>query len=415
MADVVMAETRGVVRRARVRAGAMRVAWRDAALVWLAHEVVIASAMAMSIRLGVAALSLVRIGALRPPVGWGALLNVWLGWGDAGSYAAIATHGYGEPKLAAFFPLLPLLERALAPVVGGDARVAGLVIANVAALGAFGAVRALAERETGSRRTARLALLLVAFAPLAFGFAMGYTESLFLCLCVCAFVAMRRRSWLVAGGLAALATLTRLTGVLLVLPLAIEAAGAYGWRWPGWRAAWRPLAALALAPLALGGFWLYLARVYGTPLAGSHAERVFSTRTLDWPWYGPIQGVQLLLGGVDPYFAARAAFDLGALVVAVLCCVALARGRTPRLPLSYAVFAWAVLGLTLMTPLHPASLQAGDAQYSLPRYLAVVFPIYFVLAAWCAGSRWRSLALVALSLAACIALAFLQATGSAIA
>jgi len=79
------------------------------------------------------------------------------------------------------------------------------------------------------------------------------------------------------------------------------------------------------------------------------------------------------------------------------------------------VFAWAALGLTLVTPLHPASLQAGDAQYSLPRYLAVVFPIYFVLAAWGARSRWRSLALVALSLAACIALAFLQATGSAIA
>src|SRR5690349_15116088 len=215
MADVMLAETRGVARRARTGTGAMGIAWRDAALVWLAHEVVIAGAMAMSIQLGVAALSLVRIGALRPPVGWWALLNGWLGG------------------------------------VGGDARVAGLVIANVAALGAFGAVRALAERETGNRRTARLALLLVAFAPLAFGFAMGYTESLFLCLCVCAFAAMRRRSWLVAGGLATLATLTRLTGVLLVLPLALEMGRAYGWRWPGWHAGWRPLAALALAPLAL--------------------------------------------------------------------------------------------------------------------------------------------------------------------
>src|SRR5215210_3669119 len=48
------------------------------------------------------------------PYGWTAsLLTVPSTPWDAGHYLAIATHGYDQPLRAAFFPLYPLLSRAI--------------------------------------------------------------------------------------------------------------------------------------------------------------------------------------------------------------------------------------------------------------------------------------------------------------
>ena len=65
------------------------------------------------------------------------LLDVFGSRWDTGFYVSIAEEGYryqGVPlPSVAFFPLYPLLMRALAAVVG-DALVAGLIISNVALL-----------------------------------------------------------------------------------------------------------------------------------------------------------------------------------------------------------------------------------------------------------------------------------------
>ena len=69
--------------------------------------------------------------------------------------------------------------------------------------------------------TIGVALLLVAFFPAALFFSAVYSESLFLLLSVGAVLAARQGRWAWAGALAALAALTRNSGVLLLVPLAL--------------------------------------------------------------------------------------------------------------------------------------------------------------------------------------------------
>src|SRR4029453_15684684 len=116
---------------------------------------------------------------------------------------------------------------------------------------------------------ARLTVALVALFPTAYAFSAVYTESLFLALSAGALYAGRLGRWRWAGVLAALASATRSTGVLLVVPLALLYL--YGPRAdrpgpPGVRSRLRPRHAvgrdaawLALAPIGLVGYLGYLA------------------------------------------------------------------------------------------------------------------------------------------------------------
>lgn len=391
---------------------AHRDAVRDSLCAWLAHEALVALAMALSMYMGMAGVGLVHAHLLRPPVTLSDLLNFWIGWGDAGSYAQLATHGYGQPEVAAYYPLLPLLERIVSPLTGGDAALAGFFIANVSALPAFYLLRTLAEAETDDRRVARVALALAAFAPFGFFLAMGYTESLFLLLSLGVFWAARKRRWGITGLCATLAVLTRATGLLLLLPIAIEAADAMRWRFTWGKALARPVMALALPVIVLLAFWVFEAQVYGVPFVAAHFERTYYARWLDWPWYGPAAGVAFVARHLDPWPTALAALELITLIAALAGCIALVKARCPRLPLSYVAYGWAVLVFTLVLPVHGADT---DALYSLPRYLLVDFPIYLAIAMLSAHRRTARFAIIAGSAIACLLLALLQTAAFAIA
>src|SRR5262249_44707727 len=150
------------------------------------------------------------------PSWWLAAYEPWTGY-DARWYAGIATAGYRLLPQAAFFPLYPLLEHLTAPMTLGHTLLAGMLISNAAGLAALLLLRQLVEEDV-SARAARHTLLILAFFPTTFYLVMAYTESLFLALSLGAFLALRRSRWLLAGCLITLATLTRLTGILLLLP-----------------------------------------------------------------------------------------------------------------------------------------------------------------------------------------------------
>ncbi|MGH9286471.1 MAG: hypothetical protein ACRD0M_12485, partial [Acidimicrobiales bacterium] len=114
-----------------------------------------------------------------------------LGW-DAAWYRDIAAHGYaGLPRVGVrFFPLLPLVTRAVA-FMTGHTGVALLVVTNVAALGLGALVHRLALVERGDASLARRAATAVAVVPPAFVYVWGYSEALAGCLSVAAFLALR--------------------------------------------------------------------------------------------------------------------------------------------------------------------------------------------------------------------------------
>jgi hypothetical protein len=273
---------------------------------------------------------------------------------DAVYYLGIAADGYHAEAIKdgyhdwAFFPLFPVVVRAVSLLTLGDVALAGVLASNLAFLAALIVLHALAVPYLGRERSVR-ALALLTLAPGAVAFAMAYSDSLYLLLAAGAFLAGERRRWAVAGLLYGLASLTRLPGVLVGLPLAILLLQSTGWR-PDRRLAW-----LAAGPAALAGFAAWQGSVLGDPLAFLHAQGAWAI--------APIVGGGSTSVQVDV---------LPILLVATLLFYTflLVYLRPDRIPLPYAVLTLLSLGTVI------ASLRLQ----SVARYLAVAWPFAWILA-----------------------------------
>jgi hypothetical protein len=187
-----------------------------AAIPWAIARVLVVASLALSRHI------FDEVGRGRRPVPLGQGLFAW----DAAYYRAIAEHGYDAlPKAALrFFPLVPLLSRALGVVFGGNEAVALIVIANVSALVFAALLHRLALVETGDALLARRAAWYAALIPAAGALVLGYADATALALAVGMFLALRTRRFVTSGVLGYLAALTRPLGVLLVVPALVEAA-----------------------------------------------------------------------------------------------------------------------------------------------------------------------------------------------
>jgi hypothetical protein len=342
-----------------------RAIWRDALLAWAVQHVALIAVTWLAVR----------------PASMRQWIAPWTNW-DGQPFVQIATNGYVHPAQAAFYPLYALVERLIATPTGLEPAVAGVLIANVAALVAFALLRALAERELG-RESARRALVYLLVFPTAFFLAAAYSESLFLLLSLAAFLALRSHRWPLAGALIALAALTRPVGILLLAAVAAEA-------WtssPRLRRVVRnprafltslhatppyfPLAASNLStppstaetpvssvatslrlasaflvPLfALAGYAAYIAARFGDPFGFVSTEGGTWQRGATWPWQsvGGVVGA-LLTDTVALRF--HALVDLALLAFVLALAVHMAR----RLPPPYTLYTWATLALILLIP-----------------------------------------------------------------
>jgi hypothetical protein len=364
--------------------------------------------------------------------GWlGDLLAAPAARWDAAWYLVIAHSGYasgaGSPAAsrAAFFPLYPLGLRAISEL--GPPPVLAGVILSVGALGAavYG-IHRLTTLELGRRgvppgapagEAARLAVLLTAFAPMAFFFSAVYSESLYLALSVGLFWSARQGRWALAGALGALAAGTRSTGIVLLVPALMiylygpredravevrepERSGVgEGRRLGGVRvgrlrpryrlradALW-----LAAIPMAMALYMGYLGASGGDALSPFHAEQVWG-REFAGPYVGAWDGIragvdgllQLLGFGGHVYRPlAGGSPDVAAahnvmLLVFLLAAVAALVGVLRILPLAYGTYVLIALALPLSYPV------ASEPLMSLPRFLVVLFPLGIWLAAWLA-------------------------------
>jgi hypothetical protein len=275
----------------------------------------------------------------------------------------IAAEGYhDEPvRLAfrdwAYFPLYPLVVKAFSVVTLGNIALAGVIVSNFAFLAALAALYRLSLLHLDHDRAVR-GLAFTALAPGAVAFAMAYSDSLFLLLAVGAFLAAERRSWALMALLYGLATLTRLQGLLLGIPLAVLIANAHG-GWSsiaGWRT--RQLGWLIAGPIAFAAFAGYLGWAFGDPLGMFTAQQAWSQ--IGQEPTGPVTPV---LDRFDPIVL---------LLLGVLCLYLFlfVFRRADRLPAPY--FALALV--TVLTTLATGRLQSSG------RYLAVAWPFSWLLA-----------------------------------
>ena len=321
----------------------------------------------------------------RPPSGL-------VGW-DASWYLRIIESGYQHLPWESmrFFPLLPLLAKVLAPVLG--ARLALLVVVNVAALAAGVLIERLARYESGGDRAlASRAAWYLAFLPPAFVLAMGYAESLLILFSIAMFLALRRRRWGWAIAMGVLAGLSRPLGVLLVIPAVIE--GLRDLRRA--RTGERLLRLLSAAAPAAGGLaylgWSWIA--HGDPFRPLRLQQEYDRRGgFQDPVTRLVEAARQLLEGADLGSGLHFPWAIGFLVLLGIC--------FRRLPSSYGAFAAAVLLV---------ALSASNLD-SLERYGLSAFPLVIALAvvvrpAWLERS---AIALMACGLTTYATLAFLGA------
>lgn len=303
---------------------------------------------------------------------------------DSIHYLSIAQHGYATAPATAFYPLYPLLVRASGVLLGSDV-VAGVLVSLAALAVALVLLHRLTALELG-RRAADVTVMLLAFAPLSLFFSAVYTESLFLALSVGSVYAARRGRWKLACGLGGLAAATRVTGVGLVVPLAImhlrEQRGiARG-------AAW-----LLAVPTGLFAYLGFLAaRGYGflapfaQQLGDDHGHRMAG------PPDTLISAVRAAAGGLRSLATQPAylpsiggPFTIGAesillLIVLGIALVALVAAFR-RLPAAYGAYALAVVLVCTWSPV------AGQPLKSLDRYTLTIFPLWMAAGAWVAERR----------------------------
>jgi uncharacterized membrane protein len=306
---------------------------------------------------------------------------------DATWYLQIAAHGYRHVQDAGFFPLYPLLIR-VGSVFTGSQVLAGVLISLVALFVGLEIIRRLTELELGPA-TARAAVLLIAFAPLAVFQSAVYTEALFLALSAGTFYAARRGHWWAAGVLGGLAAAARVGGVLLLAPVILLFL--YGPREDAdpqpVRAWWRPRYRLtahllwaALIPAGAAAFSFYLS-FHGLGLAGSlHAQQHFWAHRLLFPWSGVWKGataawhqLALELRAAAPRMdQSDAILQFVSLLAAVVALVGVFR----RLPAAYGIYAAVGILQVLSVP------TAGDPLKGFDRYASMCFPLFMWAAAW---------------------------------
>jgi hypothetical protein len=300
---------------------------------------------------------------------------------DGENYSAIAEHGYPAGRLDltpghaghlwGFFPGYPILMRAAAPLLH-DVVLSGMAVSAAAELAALYFLVRLVTLER-DRESARYSAWLLALFPYAVFLSMVYTESAFLAAAAASLYHMRRGNHTSACLAAGVAGAIRITGLALVLPLAIEYLGRRRWR-PGPGLLW-----IVVSVLPLGAFLLYAYHQTGDPLAYQHAQGSASYgRALAWPWLGALKTFQQATG--DPAsFAFLEALELVAGVLGLV--VVIAMFLVSRFPRSLAVYA---AGVWLL----PVSL---DYWFGIPRYSMALLPATILIADATRGRpEWRT-------------------------
>ncbi len=151
-------------------------------------------------------------------------LATWQKW-DATCYIRIAENGYsyteeGKNLMLVFFPLYSFAVGILRYILI-DTRLAALVVSTLCYSVACGYIYALVS-EDYNKSIARASVVLISISPFSFFFGAMMTESIFLMTTAMTFYYIRRHKWKLVALTGTLAALSRMIGVIMILPAAVE-------------------------------------------------------------------------------------------------------------------------------------------------------------------------------------------------
>lgn len=330
---------------------------------------------------------------------------------DAQWFLGIADHGYSQQYSEAFFPFYPFAVRLLSLLVGSTAVAAFLLVLSSFLLSLW-LLYGLVEREFDQSVATRTTWLF-AFFPGSLFFSAFYSESLLLLFSLLAFSAARSQRFALAGFAGACAALTRNVGGLLFIPLLLmylswqpvqkNGLTASGYQFLCWsdlirRATWvtwktridRRVLWLFACPLSLFLYPLGLAlagKQWNAPVIAQQKWKRSWELPFETIWSAGHSFVRATEGFADgslitsnSFAFALADYESSFLLIAVILLCFTARSF---LSLPYQMYCFACLAIPLFTPSSVAPLM------SLPRFVAVLFPLAMMLALWTKSkSKW---------------------------
>lgn len=274
---------------------------------------------------------------------------------DSNYYIDIAKNGYSftaDKPLSniVFFPMYPLLIKTVSFVFGFDLVLGAWVVSVLALIGGCVYLYKL-TREFHPEIDALLLVFLLLIFPTAFFLTAVYTESLFLLFSVASFYFAMKKRYVLAGIFGLAASLTRVTGVLLFLPLLVQV-----WQNEGLKkkALVRSLP-LLLIPLGTFSFFLFHWIRFGDPFLFFKVESA-------WGRFFSFNGDHFLL--YSSAAVVNFSLDVFYALFGIVMVVMLLRRRL----FAYALYVGSTLGVAIST----------GTLMSIGRYLLVLFPMYII-------------------------------------
>jgi hypothetical protein len=273
-----------------------------------------------------------------------ALLGVWERF-DTLWYIQISRHGYDLPKATVFYPLYPILIRAVSFLTHSEL-VAALLISTVASFFLFWGALRLFELDDPPVMAFRALLLWLAW-PASFVFFAGYPDSLLCAFTIWALYFARSGRWLTAGTLGLLAGSTKALGCVTALPLL----------WMAWkRRDRRGILAVALCVAGVACFQGWLAIRHFPSIA--QVYRTYWATTTVAPWTSVSDAIMSLAHGGNILLL------LNAGIFAVIGTAALTG------PVRFEYKLYAVAAMCLFLTKHTEPLLQSTTRYSLAVFAA---------------------------------------------
>ena len=289
----------------------------------------------------------------------------WYRW-DTVRYLEIADFGYDFNTINTVWPpLYPFLIKIFS-FVFKPSTFASILVSNIFfIIGLF--LTFLFTKSLFIEDTARQTIFFMSIFPTSFYFLAGYSESIFLTLSVGVFLLIGKKKWLWAGLLSALATLTRVQGIILVVPIFIELIRNF-------------YEDKNLKRLIIHSF----SCVYAPFAYGLYSLYVFFGLRVDWPWnmldahwdqhFGlPWEGVYFtflsILGknihiDYTPNLVKIVNILLSLFSIYILITI------RKKIPLSLSIYSWTMLILVM------GKIDYNNTLISTARYLLTIFPIF---------------------------------------
>ena len=309
--------------------------------------------------------------------------RLWLR-SDSPSYLGISERWYvtdGDPMYhIVFLPFYPCVI-AVFNLITHSSFASAMLVSSLSSVGAAIMLYELAAIDHDRRFSMRVVKYMF-ILPAAFFYVSPMTEGLFLLLCVSCMYFIRRRKYLIAALFGALASFTRSPGVVLIVPMVIEAVkdivNAYRTKTRRKARLWlERVFACLIVPLGFAGYLLVNYAVWGDPLKFMQFQREHWSQQLGYFFNSASYQTHYFLLRLDESDL-RSAWGLWfPNLFCIFASLIVMLPNAKRMRASYTGYFLAYFVMTI----GPTWL------LSAPRYLTAAFPIAFAMAYMTRGKK----------------------------